>query len=83
MEDMIDFECSPDWLDYYHERGLTPRSSGRNYEVEKLAEVVAELLRRQERLEEMILELLEELRRGRSTSQHQKRNRRLEWLNER
>jgi hypothetical protein len=25
MEDLIDFPCSPDWLEYYHLRGLTPR----------------------------------------------------------
>jgi hypothetical protein len=29
MQDLIDFPCSDDWLDFYHERGLTPRSSGR------------------------------------------------------
>jgi hypothetical protein len=25
MEDLIDFPCSPDWLEYYHLRGLTLR----------------------------------------------------------
>ncbi len=29
MEDLIDFPCSGDFLDFYHERGLTLRTSGR------------------------------------------------------
>ncbi len=29
MRDLIDFPCSDTWLDYYYERGLTPRRSAR------------------------------------------------------
>lgn len=47
-EDFIDFPVSSDWLDFYHERGLTPRSSGRLSRVEKM------LLERIEKLEEQI-----------------------------
>ncbi len=27
-EDMIDFQVADCWLDFYHQQGLTPRSSG-------------------------------------------------------
>jgi len=48
MDDLIDFACSSDWLDFYHERGLTPRSSGRFSKTERM------LLERIEKLEEQI-----------------------------
>jgi len=58
MDDLIDFKVSDDWLDYYHDRGLTPRESGKRMNeliraVETLAEeskktnkLLAELIRR-------------------------------------
>lgn len=55
-DDMIDFPCSADWIDYYHERGLTPRSSGRpNQHIEMLVDEI-------KRLREENREILEALR---------------------
>ena len=69
MEDLIDFPCSADWLDYYHERGLTPRSSGRaDPEIRELWREVRELVKRQMQIEEMILEILNELKVMRGTT---------------
>ncbi|MEM1692518.1 MAG: hypothetical protein QW794_00600 [Thermosphaera sp.] len=56
MEDYIDFPCSPTWLDWYHEQGLTPRRSSR-----KDKELV-DLYKRIARLEEILLEVLEEIK---------------------
>ncbi|MEM2120609.1 MAG: hypothetical protein QXR93_05975 [Archaeoglobaceae archaeon] len=76
MDDMIDFACSSDWLDFYHERGLTPRSSGR-----KSREYV-ELLKRIEVLERQNAELLRLLRREMSFkgSNKSERAREPQWL---
>lgn len=63
MEDFIDFPCSPDWLDYYHERGLTPRHSGRpDPTVEALLREIAELRKQQVVMQEAVLELLKEIK---------------------
>ncbi len=50
-DDLIDFPCSDDWLDYYHERGLTPRRSNRPSREAELLEAI-------KRQNEKILELL-------------------------
>ena len=50
MKDLIDFPCSADWLDYYHERGLTPRSSGRPSRYESI------ILKKIEQIEKQIAE---------------------------
>lgn len=63
MEDYIDFPCSPTWLDWYHEQGLTPRHSGRRHFEEKLVKHLDALNRRLEAQEELIRELLRERRR--------------------
>jgi hypothetical protein len=44
-EDFIDFPCSPAWLDYYNDIGLTPRNSGEkgNSEIGILSEILREL----------------------------------------
>ena len=47
MDDLIDFKVSDDWLDYYHDRGLTPRESGKRMnELIRAVETLAELIRR-------------------------------------
>ena len=47
MDDLIDFKVSDDWLDYYHDRGMTPRESGkRTNELIRAIETLAELIRR-------------------------------------
>jgi len=53
MDDLIDFPVSSDWLDFYHERGLTPRSSGKLSRTERM------LLERIEKLEEQMARQLE------------------------
>ena len=46
MDDLIDFKVSDDWLDYYHDRGLTPRESGKRMnELIRVVETLAELIR--------------------------------------
>ena len=74
MEDLIDFPCSADWLDYYHQRGLTPRSSGRMSPQERyLLSEIRDLQKRMVTIEETLLEvvkavkeLLEERRKRRA-----------------
>jgi hypothetical protein len=59
MRDLIDFPCSPDWLEYYHLRGLTPRRP-----VREPAETDRELRAIGENLENLVgtlAELLERL----------------------
>lgn len=56
MEDYIDFPCSPTWLNWYHEIGLTPRRTP-----QRDRELV-ELYRRVAHLEEILLETLEEIK---------------------
>ena len=53
MDDLIDFPVSSDWLDFYHERGLTPRSSGKLSRTERM------FLERIEKLEEQMARQLE------------------------
>ncbi len=48
-KDYIDFPCSDDWLEYYYERGLTPRKPQKNEHplirrIEKLEEENSRLL---------------------------------------
>lgn len=63
MEDMIDFPCSDDWLDYYHRRGLTPRHSGRmDPVVKELLKEIAELRKSQVEMQEVLLEVVRELK---------------------
>lgn len=63
MEDLIDFLCSPDWLDYYHERGLTPRKSGRpDPTVEALLRELVELKKQSVATQQFIIELLKEIK---------------------
>lgn len=57
MEDYIDFPCSPTWLDWYHEIGLTPRRSGRNAFNEKLVEHLEKLNRRLDAQERLLRKL--------------------------
>jgi hypothetical protein len=45
MRDLIDFPCSDTWLDYYHERGLTPRRSARYGLRDETVRLLAEELR--------------------------------------
>ena len=69
MEDLIDFPVSADWLDFYHERGLTPRSSGRYSpaerrlleEIENLRADFIRLAEQQSKIMQMIYELLKQL----------------------
>ena len=35
MDDLIDFKCSPTWLNFYHEQGLTDRYDRESYEKEE------------------------------------------------
>ena len=60
MEDYIDFPCSSDWLDYYHSRGLTPRSSGR------ADPEIKAILERVEKLEKVMVQLLREIKKSSS-----------------
>lgn len=60
MKDYIDFPCSSDWLDYYHSRGLTPRSSGR------ADPEIKAILERIERFEKVMVELLREIKKSSS-----------------
>ena len=60
--DLIDFPCSDTWLDYYYEKGMTPRKSSRpsteTLELRKLIKTLEEqnrlLVETQEKLNEMI-----------------------------
>jgi len=69
MEDLIDFPVSDDWLDFYHERGLTPRSSGRYSpaerrlleEIENLRADFIRLAEQQSKIVQMIYELMKQL----------------------
>ncbi|MEM4546835.1 MAG: hypothetical protein QW328_08770 [Nitrososphaerota archaeon] len=62
MEDMIDFPCSPTWLDFYHEQGLTPRHSGRPSAIEReILKNLEKLNRRLDMHEEILQELIERL----------------------
>ena len=62
MEDLIDFPVSDDWLDYYHRKGLTPRSSGRSDpEIKLMMKHIGKLYERLERQEAVIQTLLEHL----------------------
>lgn len=61
MEDYIDFACSGDWLDFYHERGLTPRSSGRpNQHIEILVDEIKRLREENREILEALRVLIEE-----------------------
>jgi len=75
MKDLIDFPCSADWLDYYHERGLTPRSSGRpsRYEsiiLKKIEQLEKEIAEQQA----VIIELLQYLKNANTRKQRQIQN---------
>ena len=60
MKDLIDFPCSADWLDYYHERGLTPRSSGRPSKFESIIlKKIEEIERQIAEQQAVIIELLQ------------------------
>lgn len=59
MEDLIDFPVSDDWLDFYHRRGLTPRSSGRlPPEVKALYKQMEQMNKRMEMLENQFQEII-------------------------
>ena len=75
MKDLIDFPCSADWLDYYHERGLTLRSSGRpsRYEsiiLKKIEQLEKEIAEQQA----VIIELLQYLKNANTRKQRQIQN---------
>ncbi len=81
MEDMIDFPCNPDWLDHYHLRGLTPRHSGRNRELEELNKKIEMMLQQQQKQNENIEKLLriliyelKSLKNSRNTSYEKQNN---------
>ena len=58
-EDYIDFPCSADWLDHYHSRGLTPRSSGRSSpEFHALVKILEQQEKRFAELENVIKDVL-------------------------
>ena len=58
-EDYIDFPCSDTWLDFYHERGLTPRSSGKNREIAKLERKLDNLTNAIEQQNKILQQLLD------------------------
>jgi len=63
MEDLIDFPCSADWLDFYHKQGLTPRSSGRPSRVEiELFKQIEKLNKRVDLQEQILIELFKQLK---------------------
>ena len=70
MRDLIDFPCSADWLDYYHERGLTPRSSGRPSRYESIILKKIEQLEREiAEQQAIIIELLQYLKNANTSKQ--------------
>ena len=59
MRDLIDFPCSDTWLDFYHERGLTPRSSGKNREIARLERKLDNLTNAIEQQNKILQQLLD------------------------
>jgi len=71
-EDYIDFPVSSDWLDFYHERGLTPRSSGRLSRAERMfLERIEKLEEQMAKQQEILLVLLKELQKKSSSPRPQ------------
>ena len=60
-DDLIDFPCSDTWLDFYHERGLTPRSSGKNREIARLERKLDNLTNAIEQQNKILQQLLDVL----------------------
>jgi len=60
-EDYIDFPCSDTWLDFYHERGLTPRSSGKNREIARIERKLDNLTNAIEQQNKILQQLLDVL----------------------
>lgn len=52
--DYIDFPCSDAWLDHYHARGLTPRSSERRRQTAEIAALRREVAGLREALGEVV-----------------------------
>jgi hypothetical protein len=74
-DDMIDFPCSYDWLDHYHSRGLTPRSSGRaDPVVKELLKEIAELRKSQVEMQEILLEVVRELKKLKASQRGEKQS---------
>lgn len=58
-DDLIDFPCSDTWLDFYHERGLTPRSSGKNRNIQRLEKKIDNLTNAIEQQNKILQQLLD------------------------
>lgn len=56
MDDLIDFKVSDDWLDYYHDRGLTPRESGKR--MNELIRAVETLAEESKKTNKLLAELI-------------------------
>ena len=57
VDDLIDFEVSDDWLDFYHRQGLTPRRSQKYFAPSVREGISDDLERIQSVLERLLAEL--------------------------